>query len=375
MYCHLPILTIITITLLLQQSNYVTAKAAAASTNATPVTTTKRKLKSAELALCGSIATMVGDTAMQPIDCIKTLQQSNEGVGLNMIQAGKRIFEKQGFKGFYSGLGAYVVSDGGAGAIKFATYEALKQWLDGRIPEEYEGAAYFGCAALAFVASSVVLVPGELLKQKLQMGQIASLREGVPAIFAEEGIGGFFHGYSGVCFRDIPYTMLELGIYDNLKRMYMNFKRRQQNLSPHQEMTTTVLDEIIAAGISGAITGYFTAPMDNIKTKLMIDPSKYKGFIDCTRKCIQQNGLNSIFDGSAARIAWLMPFTAIYLPLYEIFKKKLENVPAPLLATKDAKDVRGGARTNNRLPYGNIESSTKHFCNAGKRKLFSFFTT
>ena len=119
MYYHLPIVTIITISLVLLQSSNVLAKAAS---TATPVTTTtKRKLKSSELALCGSIATMMGDAAMQPIDCIKTLQQSNEGVGLSMIQASKRIFEKQGFSGFYSGLGAYVVSDGGAGAIKFAT--------------------------------------------------------------------------------------------------------------------------------------------------------------------------------------------------------------------------------------------------------------
>lgn len=45
----------------------------------------------------------------------------------------------------------------------FVRYEALKNWLDGRVPEEYQGAAYFGCAALAFVASSVVLVPGKIL--------------------------------------------------------------------------------------------------------------------------------------------------------------------------------------------------------------------
>merc|ERR1719410_914522 len=125
--------------------------------------------------------------------------------------------------------------------------------------------------------------------------------------------------------------MLELGIYDNLKRIYIDFKSRRLQVST----TTSLMDEIIAAGISGAITGYFTAPMDNIKTKLMVDASKYNGFLDCTRKCIQQNGFWSIFDGSAARIAWLMPFTAIYLPLYEIFKKSLESRSAFGTCAKD----------------------------------------
>jgi len=80
-----------------------------------------RKLTSLDLAIAGSVATMLGDAAMQPIDCIKTLQQSNEGIGLNMLEAGKRIHRNYGFSGFYSGLGAYVVADGGAGAVKFAT--------------------------------------------------------------------------------------------------------------------------------------------------------------------------------------------------------------------------------------------------------------
>ncbi len=74
------------------------------------------------------------------------------------------------------------------------------------IPEEHYGKALYVAAAAAFIASSVVLVPGELLKQRLQMGQISSVRQGIPQIFKSEGILGFYAGYSGVCLRDIPYT-------------------------------------------------------------------------------------------------------------------------------------------------------------------------
>ena len=94
------------------------------------------------------------------------------------------------------------------------------------MPEEYVGTAIFGCAALAFIASSVVLVPGELIKQRIQMGQVSSIADGISTIWKNEGILGFFTGYSGVCARDIPYTMLELGLYDNFKTLYLKLKNR-----------------------------------------------------------------------------------------------------------------------------------------------------
>eukprot|EP00592_Proboscia_alata_P007630 CAMPEP_0194353648 /NCGR_PEP_ID=MMETSP0174-20130528/1940_1 /TAXON_ID=216777 /ORGANISM="Proboscia alata, Strain PI-D3" /LENGTH=344 /DNA_ID=CAMNT_0039122291 /DNA_START=100 /DNA_END=1134 /DNA_ORIENTATION=+ len=281
---------------------------------------TKRALGSLDLALAGAVATMIGDAMMHPIDCIKTLQQSDEGYGLNMIQVGKQIFQSDGLKGFYSGLGTYVLSDGGAGALKFAAYEALKSYTTSNIPEEYQGSALFGCAALAFIASSIIIVPGELLKQRLQMGQISSVYEGITNILKNEGFLGLFKGYSGVCLRDIPYTMLELGIYDNLKNAFLKHNKTHGQIDGNNAKIT-----IIAAAIAGGFTGFLTAPLDTIKTKIMVDDAGiYNGFVDATRKVIAQHGISSLFQGSAARVFWIMPFTAVYLPLYEVFKRKLE---------------------------------------------------
>mmetsp|Transcript_12158 Transcript_12158/g.18456 ORF Transcript_12158/g.18456 Transcript_12158/m.18456 type:complete len:219 (+) Transcript_12158:219-875(+) len=165
-----------------------------------------RELSSAQMAAAGAFATAFGVTIMHPVDTIKTLQQSNEGIGLNMIAATNKIMKDGGVGALYSGLGPYVTSDGFAGAFKFATYEVLKKWIKETIPEEHYGKALYVAAAAAFLASSVVLVPGELLKQRLQMGQISSVRQGIPKIFKSEGILGFYAGYSGVCLRDIPYT-------------------------------------------------------------------------------------------------------------------------------------------------------------------------
>ena len=98
-------------------------------------------------------------------------------------------------------------------------------------------------------------------------------------------------------------------------------------------------DEILCAAFTGGITGYFTNPMDVVKTKLMTDTSLYTGFFDAGRKQISSQGLSSLFNGGAARVAWLMPFTAIYLPIYEEIKRGLVRVRVKGLNLK----VRGGA--------------------------------
>jgi len=247
----------------------------------------------------------------------------------------------------------------------------LKRWTDTNVPKRHYGKALFACGALAFAFSSLIIVPGELLKQRLQMGQIGSVRHGLTHIWKTEGIAGFYIGYSGVCLRDIPYTMLELGIYDNLKMVYSNFKDHQRprpvfvvsrssnnngstststscsnsrsadsihgsadnhiSVSPTHPPTVTrrivtQQDEIIAGAITGAITGFLTSPLDLIKTKLMVDSSRqYLGIVDCAKKTIASGGIASLFQGSGARVSWLVPATAIYLPVYDFVKRRLAD--------------------------------------------------
>lgn len=230
-------------------------------------------------------------------------------------------------------------------------YEAMKQWINKNVSEEYYGLALFICAGAAFVASSVVLVPGELIKQRLQMGQYNTIGSAIKSIWDTKGITGFFTGYSGVCLRDIPYTMMELGLYDNFKNLYIKLKNRKNTDSSSDEKLNQ-LDEIICAAAVGGITGYFTNPMDMIKTKMMVDGDMYKGFADCAMKTIDKGGIGGLFQGGGARVAWLLPFTAIYLPLYDIFKRRLVEMKEA--SASEASEVA------NKMPRGGHMNSMSH---------------
>jgi solute carrier family 25 S-adenosylmethionine transporter 26 len=269
---------------------------------------------------------MIGDAALHPMDCIKTIQQSDEGFALSLQDAARVILTTSGVSGFYRGLGAYVITDGLGGTLKFGTYEKLTTWCRSNLTTQDHddnglilNVALLVCAAVAFLASSVILVPGEFVKQQLQMSHYDTLRAAVQGVLAsDDGLVGFYAGYDGVCLRDIPYTVLELGLYDAFKGVFHGSKRDDD------DMPLDVWQEICAAGVAGGITAYVTTPLDTIKTKLMVD-SYDSGFWDCLMTTIDQHGIGAIFAGALARIAWIVPFTALYLPLYELFKRKLAD--------------------------------------------------
>jgi hypothetical protein len=92
------------------------------------------------------------------------------------------------------------------------------------------------------------------------------------------------------------------------------------------EMTTTLQtsEQTLIAGFTGAVAGLLTAPFDTIKTKATLD---FVGcsFWDSAMLTIHDHGVEGLFCGAAARVAWLMPVTAIYLPLYDMIKTTIQK--------------------------------------------------
>eukprot|EP00814_Leptocylindrus_danicus_P000162 CAMPEP_0116007228 /NCGR_PEP_ID=MMETSP0321-20121206/2176_1 /TAXON_ID=163516 /ORGANISM="Leptocylindrus danicus var. danicus, Strain B650" /LENGTH=342 /DNA_ID=CAMNT_0003475887 /DNA_START=509 /DNA_END=1537 /DNA_ORIENTATION=- len=295
-----------------------------------PPVAQNERLSNIALATAGATATMVGDAIMQPMDCIKTFQMSEQGSGVNIWSAAKYIFRNYGgLSGFYSGSLVYCLSDGFAGSLKFVTFEALKQKFMSSTSSS------FLCAAIAGLVYVTAIVPGELIKQKLQMNQITSVSEGIVQIYSTSGILGFFTGFTGVCLRAVPYTMIELGLYDWIKEWYTAIIIAKRKAEDKNRAQLTPNELIVIASMVGGIAGYLTTPLDNIKTKIMLNSSKYSStgpivaIMACARDIIESSnanhgdrrGVRSLFDGGVARVAWLMPFTAIYLPLYESIQR------------------------------------------------------
>lgn len=275
-------------------------------------------LNLAEHLLAGAAATGVAVLSMHPLDTVKTVMQTGVGRGQGVVGASASVVRAGGVRGLYRGVGASVGGQVPAGAIKFAAFEGLSQWVRGR---GVEGPAVdFGCAALAFVVCSIVLVPGEVVKQRMQAGVYTGILQGVRQLMRVEGLRGFYTGYRATLLRDVPYTMLEFGLYAQAKKLARVVKGTSK-LTPQEEWTL--------GGIAGGCTGFLTTPLDLAKTRLMtqgraMDAAvRYKGVVDVLTRVAKTEGARGLFRGSSARVAWLIPFTAVFFGVHEASKRAL----------------------------------------------------
>jgi solute carrier family 25 (mitochondrial S-adenosylmethionine transporter), member 26 len=270
-----------------------------------------------QMAFAGAVATVLGDAAIHPMDCIKTLQQSDEGYGLSLWEAATFLWKSGGL---YRGLGTYLITDAMAGAVKFGTYESLKRKAKKSIPSNLLPSCLYLIGGISFLASSLILCPGEMLKQQLQMGHYSSVTSATLDILHEDGWPGLYHGYQGILMRDVPYTMMELGLYDSIKSSDL-LSQVKKDSSITSTLQSSIAQEISAAVITGAVAGFLTTPLDTIKTKLMVDGAD--GFFNCMEQTVHDHGMLSLFAGAAARVTWLVPFSAIYLPLFDAIQRRL----------------------------------------------------
>ena len=103
----------------------------------------------------------------------------------------------------------------------------------------------------------------------MQIGSYNSIMDCVNNIWKTKGlIGGLYAGFGVFLLREIPYCQLQYPLYEI-------FKFATVRLYAVQSGTPLVLVEVpafvnaINGAISGAIAGFFTTPLDVLKTRLM----------------------------------------------------------------------------------------------------------
>jgi Mitochondrial carrier protein len=121
-------------------------------------------------------------------------------VAVGLFQTVKNLWVSNGINAFYPGVLPYMAADGLSGAVKFATFEVSKVFLERKLPVKFHPSLQFICAAGAMVACSFIMVPGEVIKIRLQAGLCQTMTEGITQTLKLDGIGGLFAGDVMFCF-------------------------------------------------------------------------------------------------------------------------------------------------------------------------------
>ncbi|XP_059453671.1 S-adenosylmethionine carrier 1, chloroplastic/mitochondrial-like isoform X2 [Corylus avellana] len=224
-------------------------------------------------------------------------------------------------KGLYSGLAGNIAGVLPASAIFVGVYEPTKQKLLKSFPENLSALAHLTAGAIGGAASSLVRVPTEVVKQRMQTGQFASAPDAVRLIVAKEGFKGLYVGYGSFLLRDLPFDAMQFCIYEQLRIGYRLAARRELN-DP---------ENAIIGAFAGAITGAVTTPLDVIKTRLMVQGSanQYNGICDCVRTIVKEEGTRALLKGIGPRVLWIGLGGSIFFGVLERTKQILAQRNTP----------------------------------------------
>ncbi|GAX82700.1 hypothetical protein CEUSTIGMA_g10126.t1 [Chlamydomonas eustigma] len=258
--------------------------------------------------LAGAVSGCAVEAALYPIDTIKTRMQAMIGGG-----GVKALLQSGGGRGLYAGIWGNLAGVAPASAIFISVYEPIKKFVQSSVPEERQYLGPIVAGASAGLASSLIRVPTEVIKSRLQTKEFAGPIQAVRAILTREGARGLYAGYGAFLLRDLPFDALEFVAYEQLKRNYSILVKRE--LSPGETS--------IVGAIAGGFTGIVTTPLDVLKTRLMTQGAsgRYTSLLDATLTIAREEGMAAFMRGWQPRLIWISMGGFVFFPVLEASKK------------------------------------------------------
>ncbi|KAI5463806.1 mitochondrial carrier domain-containing protein [Mariannaea sp. PMI_226] len=223
--------------------------------------------------IAGGIGGSTGDLLMHSLDTVKTRQQGDPHIPPKYTSLGQSyytIFRQEGIRrGLYGGWIPALSGSFPGTVLFFGTYEWSKRFLIDHGLQQH--LAYLSAGFLGDLASSIVYVPSEVLKTRLQLqgrfnnphfhsgynyrGTIDAVR----TIARTEGTSALFYGYKATLYRDLPFSALQFMFWEQFTTWARKYK---------QSRDIGVPLEMLTGASAGGLAGVITCPLDVVKTRL-----------------------------------------------------------------------------------------------------------
>eukprot|EP01083_Nonionella_stella_P016161 45187_1 len=289
-------------------------------------------------AICGALSR----TATAPADRIKVMFQSGAlDSSATIADTISNILNEGGIKSFWRGNGTNVIKIAPESAVKFMSYEILKknrficEHPDN--PKMYER---FIAGGLAGAMAQTAIYPLEIVKTRLALassGEYNGIIGCLTSIVRKNGVRALFKGWTPSVIGIIPYSGVDLGVYNTIKDYRAEVRHKQY---VHQQVEPSAL-EILLTGSFSSVCGQVVAyPMQVIRTKLqsqgqcinlklrdgtMISKTcpQFNGMSDCVRCTLLQDGFRGFYKGIMPNFMKSVPAISISYLVFEKTKPLL----------------------------------------------------
>eukprot|EP00178_Gracilaria_changii_P014239 TRINITY_DN40297_c0_g1_i1.p2 TRINITY_DN40297_c0_g1~~TRINITY_DN40297_c0_g1_i1.p2 ORF type:complete len:352 (-),score=105.22 TRINITY_DN40297_c0_g1_i1:1153-2208(-) len=269
--------------------------------------------------LSGGLSAGLVRASLQPLDTCKTRLQAARLPSYSLRSVSALLFG-DGVRGLYRGVVPGVVGIVPAAAVYMLTFQTLKRRLSRRFPARQRDVVVAMSAAVGDVAASLVRVPCEVLKQRLQVGMYSNVSQAVRAA-SRLPLRSMYAGLSAQLARDVPYAAVEFVVYENLKARLKTDERLAKRARLHS---------LLVGGVSGAVAALVSNPMDVVKTRLMTQTAssvvRYRGVAHALTTVATNEGVRAFAKGIAPRIAAKTLQSALFFAAYERVKSSLAQM-------------------------------------------------
>jgi len=229
----------------------------------------------------------------------------------------RKSVAKDGFLGLYAGMSAPLVAVTPIFAVYFWGFDAGKDiaaFVKGKPKSEIGVDGIIFAGGFSAIPGTLVMVPGDLLKVKLQVERNkpkAEQRFTSPIacarmIIQEEGPAGLFKGTSFTLLRDVPGSVAYYTGYELMKERIKNMmpKRADGSASPVAIMT--------AGGMAGVANWIVSVPPDVLKSRYQSAPTgTYPGGLkQVFGELMAKEGPAALFKGLGPALARAFPANA-----------------------------------------------------------------
>ena len=185
--------------------------------------------------------------------------------------------------------------------------------------------------AIARTGAGFILMPITVIKVRYESNLYAyrSILGAAKDIIKTEGFKGFFAGFGATAVRDAPYAGLYVLFYETSKRELSTLAKAvhvpgsvEKAMAGSTSASINFGSGILAAGLATAITN----PFDAIKTRIQLQPTKYRNMVHACKKMVAEDGAKSLLDGLGLRMGRKAMSSALAWTLYEELIRRAEKV-------------------------------------------------
>jgi len=235
-----------------------------------------------------------------------------------LVDACRTMLRTEGIGSFYKGAALNAASTPFARGLYMAGVEFSRATIG-----EGTAATDFAAGTIAQLIGSLAYVPRDIIIERCaidgqlqkQVGSCSSSIKAFRTMLAHEGVTGFYRAYLPHQCVWIPYNGLFFTMLGQMQQAEDSAGINRSGLALGMLNTS----------ICAAVASWVTTPFDVIKTRVQVSGAnpelfEFRGPVDCTRQLLRKEGPKALFSGATARIAFMVPNMAVFIPLYEFLK-------------------------------------------------------